>query len=182
MMCGGDKIITPIWVILPHDRDGEWTGLGHTIILGPWLLLPTPLGTSLTLPTCFFFFIALDDPPWVPVTLVSSESIREIYPEVVHDVAGSGWVISCTAARASAWAASHLAVEGKPISLIPWEGTWPVEHGIELTVSLTEPVKEGGIEPVWARRFHTAESSVYTGIGTSYTSFPSYSALFHPHN
>ena len=120
-----------------HIGDGEWTWLG-TVALSSWVLLTTLLGTSLTLPTCFFFVVVLEDLPWVPVTLLSSESIRELDPEVVHDVGGSGWVICCTAASASAQAASHSAVEGLPIS---GEGAWLVEHGMGLTVGPTKLAK-----------------------------------------
>ena len=76
------------------------------------MLLTTFLDTSLTLPKCFFCVIMLDDPPWASGTLVSSESIREIDPEVVPDFGGNGLVICYTAASASVQTASFSAVEG----------------------------------------------------------------------
>ena len=124
------------------DGDGEWIWL-DSITLSCWVLLTTLLDIDLTLPTCFFFVITLEDPPWVPLTLVSSEFIREIDPEVVYDFGGSSWVICCNATSVSA--IFHSAFEGWPISPITWEGTWLVDHEVRLTVGLTELDKRGTV-------------------------------------
>ena len=55
------------------------------------------------LPTCYFFVVALDDPPHLPVTLALSESIKEIDPKVVHKVGEAAELFVAT---------SCLAVEG----------------------------------------------------------------------
>ena len=94
----------------------------------------------------------MDDPPWIPATVAPSESIRDLDCEVAHDVRGlDAW------SAASAWAASLLAIEGLPISSVPWRGTWP-GWWLGLTTDLMELVKEGGtvfkvhMEPVCTNR------------------------------
>ena len=83
MMCGEDRSSLQFeWY--DHSGDGEWTWL-DSIIPCSWVLLLKLLGTDFTLLPYFFFAFMLDNPTWVPATLVPSESIKEIHPEVAHD-------------------------------------------------------------------------------------------------
>ena len=69
MMCGEDRSSLQLeWY--DHVGDEEWTWLG-SVILSSWVLLDTLLGTSLMLPSWFFFVVALGNLPWVSVTLAS---------------------------------------------------------------------------------------------------------------
>ena len=180
MTCGWD------WLLLQfgwYDQvgDGEWTWLG-SVILGSWVLLTTLLGNGLMLLTCFFFVFMLENPPWVPVTLTLSESMKDISWGGTW-CWGSGWAICCTSASALAQAAFHSAVEDWPISLVPWEGTWP-EDGVGLTVDSTELAREGQTVLGLYEASMDQEDFTFCLYQCRWTLnwFPSYSTLFHPHN
>ena len=77
---------------LPVIQPGTGDGLMNLIWQHHFWFLSvitgTLLGTGLTLPASFFLAIVLDDPPGAQATLASSESIKEIDPEVAHDGQG----------------------------------------------------------------------------------------------